>query len=136
MKIRRETDYAIRAIRALINSGGKPLLSKEVADRESIPQSYILTIMCKLKGAGIVTTVNKHGNVQGGYKLLVDPDKACIYDIVRLFEGDMKINACLRDEDDCPNKATCTVHVEMQRINDALIAEMKRKSITEILQSN
>jgi Rrf2 family protein len=132
MKIRRETDYAIRAIRALINAE-HPLISKEIADRESIPQSYILTIMCKLKSAGIVDTAKKRGDQKGGYILLADPHTATIYDVIHLFEGDIKINACLLEEDDCPNRATCTVHVEMQRINDALIGEMKRNTIADIL---
>ncbi|NLH92515.1 MAG: Rrf2 family transcriptional regulator [Atopobium sp.] len=133
MKIKRETDYAIRAIRALINARGIPLISKEIADREHIPQTYILSIMGKLKNNGIVDTVPRHGDVPGGYRLLADPDQANIYDVVHIFEGDLKINACLREQDECPNRETCTVHLEMERINEALIEEMKRKSITEIL---
>jgi Rrf2 family protein len=135
MKLRRETDYAIRAIRALINSD-HPLISKEIAAKESIPQSYILTIMCKLKSAGIVDTVKKKGDLKGGYVLLADPHIATLYDVVHIFEGEIRINACLLEEDDCPNRNTCKVHVEMKRINDALNDELKRKSIAEILEIN
>ena len=39
MKIRRETDYAIRAVRALVNANGNAMLSKEVAEAEDIPQN-------------------------------------------------------------------------------------------------
>jgi Rrf2 family protein len=133
MKIRRETDYAIRAIRALINAKGEALISKEIASRESIPQTYILTIMSKLKKAGIVTTVNRKGECRGGYVLVADPDKATMYDVIYVFEGDLKINACLRDQDDCPNRKTCKVHIEMQRINEAIIDELKKNTISEIL---
>jgi Rrf2 family protein len=134
MKIRRETDYAIRAVRALIRANGNALISKEIAAEEGIPQTYILTIMGKLKEAGIVDTINRKGSMRGGYILVADPYEATIYDIVHAFEGDLKINACLRDQDECPNRSTCKVHKEMQRINDALVNEMKRKSIMEILK--
>ena len=135
MKIRRETDYAIRAIRALVDSKGTALLSKEIAEIESIPQTYILTIMCKLKNAGIAKTVHKHGDKRGGYVLSADIHKLTLYDVVLAFEGEMKINTCLRNEDTCRNKATCSIRKEMQRINAALIDDMSKRSIAEILDA-
>ena len=133
MKIRRETDYAMRAVRALVNANGNAMLSKEVAEAEDIPQTYILTIMCKLKNAKMVKTVHRHGDRRGGYVLSGDIHKLTLYDIVFAFEREMMINTCLRDQDTCPDRDTCTIRQEMQRINDALIADMKTHTLAEIL---
>ena len=135
MKIRKETDYAIRAIRALVNADGEAMMSKEIADAEAIPQTYILSIMCKLKSVGIAKTVRRHKEKKGGYVLKADPYQLTLYDVVHIFEGDIKVNTCLREEDDCPNRATCTIHEEMVKINDALIASMKSRTIGDMLNA-
>ena len=133
MKIRRETDYAFRAVRALYQSEGQPLFSQEIAKAESIPPTYILVIMSKLVNAGFVKTLYQHGDSKGGYVLSADPAVMTLYDIYQLFEGDMKISECLRDECKCCHIRTCKVHLEMIRLNNVLIDEMKRKSIKDIL---
>ena len=133
MKIRKETDYAIRAIRALARADGIALMSREIGEKEAIPQTYILSIMCKLKAAGIASTIHKNIKRKGGYILAADLDRVTLYDVVYLFEGDIKINTCLREEDDCPNRSTCTIHNEMLKINDELIQSMKRRSLNDIL---
>lgn len=134
MKIRQETDYAIRAIHALIKAKGKPLLSKEIAAAESVPPNYILTIMCKLKAAGFVAVTVKTKEQKGGYTLIVDPNKISLFDIITAFEGEIQINTCLRDEKNCPNQKNCLVRDEMRRVNDILNSELKRKSLAEILK--
>ena len=133
MKIRKETDYAIRAIRALAQADGSAMMSREIGEKESIPQTYILSIMCKLKNAGIASTIHKNGRRKGGYILSSDLSTVTLYDVVYLFEGDILINTCLREQDDCPNRSTCTIHKEMLKINDDLIQSMKRRSLLDIL---
>lgn len=133
MKIRKETDYAIRAIRALAEADGIAMMSREIGEKESIPQTYILSIMCKLKSAGIASTIHKLGKRKGGYILSADLSQITLYDVVYLFEGEIKINTCLRELDDCPNRSTCTIHNEMLKINDELIQSMQRRSMQSIL---
>ena len=135
MKIRRETDYAIRAIRSLHQAKGYPLFSQEIAKRESIPSTYILVIMSKLKSAGYVETLYRKADSKGGYILSVDLRKITLYDVYQLFEGDMAICECLRDEKHCSQKKSCRIHNEICRLNKVLIKEMKRNSIEEILLS-
>ena len=135
MKIRRETDYAIRAIRTLYVSEGYPLFSQEIAKRESIPSTYILVIMAKLKSAGYVETLYRKAGSKGGYILSADLARVTLYDIYMLFEGDMTICECLREEEQCCHEETCRIRKEMCRLNKVLIKEMKRSSIEEILLS-
>ena len=134
MKIRKETDYAIRAIKALISADGNGLLSKEIAAQEEIPNNFILSIMCKLKRMGIAGTVRGNANRRSGYVLKTDPRKLTLYDIVHGFEGDVAINACLDGDDTCPKRETCSIYKEMLRVNNALIASMKERTILEIIK--
>ena len=85
MKFRQETDYAMRAIYALVEAGQKPLISKEIASNQNISANYILTIMCKLKSSGFVKMLSKTENRRGGYMLAKDPSTITYFDVVNAF---------------------------------------------------
>jgi Rrf2 family protein len=136
MKIRRETDYAIRAIHALANVHGEALLSKEIASKENIPQTYILTIMSVLKNAEIVTVVRRKGESKGGYVLRADLNDISLYDVVHAFEGEIAINTCLKNKDDCACRKKCKMRKEMNRINEELINQMKKNSIQKVFEDS
>ncbi len=132
MKFRQETDYAMRAIHALVEAGQKPLISKEIASNQNIPANYILTIMCKLKSSGFVKMVAKTENRRGGYMLAKDPYTITYFDVVNAFEGGIQINACLRDAKCCSMSSNCSMRKELIRINEVLISELKKQSIADI----
>lgn len=132
MKFRQETDYAMRALHALIEAGDKPLISKEIASHQGIPANYILTIMCKLKSNGFVKMVAKNKERRGGYMLAKDPSDITLYDVVTAFEGDLQINACLRDASSCPNVSHCGMRRELIRVNKVLISELKKQTFADI----
>lgn len=136
MRIRSETDYAIRAICVLIEAEGRPLISKEIASIGKIPSSYILTIMCRLKNTGFVEIVNKSSTSNRGYRLLKDPQSITFYDVFRALEGDLDINFCLVHEEELNSSAAEKIKDEMRRINRAVIHEMSSKSIAEIMGLN
>ena len=77
---------------------------------------------------------SERGN-QGGYYLNKSLDEMTMYDIVSITEEDLAIVHCMkepcgRDTDDLP----CKVHLEMERIQDVLINELKSKSVASILE--
>lgn len=133
MRIRKETDYAISAIKVLIEARGEALLSKEIAASASIPPKYVLSIMCKLKNTGIVDVIRSSAHTRNGYVMKADPYTLTLYDVVHVFEGNIVINACLKNDSKCPNRKTCLIHDEMVRVNDALIASMKQRTVGDVV---
>lgn len=136
LRILKETDYAIRIIRAMYNSGGAVVVSSDIAEKESIPVNIILRIMKKLREAGIVESIRGRGSTGGGFKLKADLENTTLYDIVEIIEGGVYINCCLEEKKaDCPNISSCKMHIEFDRINEAFKAELKRNNIKAILES-
>ena len=134
MKLRKLTDYAIRCIRAVAVSNTDTVISGKIAEMECIPKAYVLTVLAYLRDAGIMeSSQNRHFDKGGGYRLIKDPNDITLYDVIKITEGEIKINSCLYDDDCCVNKTTCKVHKEFDRINDILIKELSKKSLSQIL---
>ena len=77
---------------------------------------------------------SERGN-QGGYYLDRSLDELTLYDVVSVTEGDLAILHCMKE--DCernPSDMPCKVHMEIERIQDILVQEMKKKTIADIME--
>ena len=129
MLITRRSDYAMRVFRVL--KDGKIHNVREICEKEDIPKAFAYKILRELELADLVKS--ERGN-RGGYLLNGDLDKITLYDVVSITEGDLAILHCMKDE--CtrnPEGMPCKVHNEIERIQNILIDEMKKKSISEIM---
>ena len=98
--------YALRVLIDLAEHGDEDRIPlKDVAERQSISQKYIESIMTLLSKNGFVDGVHGKG---GGYKLNRAPEDYRVGDILRLTEGTLAPVACLETGAElCPKKATC-----------------------------
>lgn len=129
MLITRRSDYAMRVFRVL--KDGKIHNVREICEKEDIPKAFAYKILRELELADLVKS--ERGN-RGGYLLNGDLEKITLYDVVSITEGDLAILHCMKDE--CnrnPEGMPCKVHNEIERIQNILIDEMKKKSISEIM---
>ena len=129
MLITRRRDYAMRVFRVL--KDGKIHNVREICEKEDIPKAFAYKILRELELADLVKS--ERGN-RGGYLLNGDLEKITLYDVVSITEGDLAILHCMKDE--CnrnPEGMPCKVHNEIERIQNILIDEMKKKSIAEIM---
>lgn len=129
MLITRRSDYAMRVFRVL--KDGKIHNVREICEKEDIPKAFAYKILRELELADLVKS--ERGN-RGGYLLNGDLEKITLYDVVSITEGDLAILHCMKDE--CnrnPEGMPCKVHNEIERIQNILIDEIKKKSIAEIM---
>ena len=134
MLLTRECDYGIRIIRAL--SDGEKKTADEICEKENIPSQFAYKILKKLERAGFL--LSSRGR-EGGYWLIMPLDSFSIYDIVTTIDGNLAINACLKEGSDCPFRdggKPCAVHVELDRIQSVLMNELKGKSILEVVSES
>ena len=130
MIITRRSDYAIRICRAL--KDGKIHNVREICEVEDIPKAFAYKIIREMEMNGLVKS--ERGN-QGGYYLCKDLNDLTMYDIVSVTEEDLAIVHCMkepcgRDTDDIP----CKVHLEMERIQEILLNELRSKSVASIIE--
>ena len=118
MLITRRSDYAMRICRVLHD--GKVHNVREICQAEEIPKAFAYKILRELEMAGLVKS--ERGN-QGGYYLNRPLSELTLYDVVNITEDDLAILHCM----------PCKVHQEIERIQNILIDELKKKTIEEIL---
>lgn len=87
--------YSIRILLDLAeHNTGAYIPIKDVAARQDISLKYIERIMPPLKAAGFIES--SHG-IGGGYRLVRDPGRYTLWDILSVAEGDLAPVACLQE---------------------------------------
>ena len=131
MFITRESDYAMRVVRALI--GETRLSVSDICEREAITAPFAYKILKKLQNAGIV---KGYRGVHGGYALKKDPAELTLYDIYTAIDSDMSIIECLNGRCECTRNGQdgipCYAHDELMDIQNELWAMLRRKSMEDL----
>ena len=131
MFITRESDYAMRVVRALI--GETRLSVSDICEREAITAPFAYKILKKLQNAGIV---KGYRGVHGGYALKKDPAELTLYDIYTAIDSDMSIIECLNGRCECTRNGLdgipCYAHDELKDIQNELWAMLRRKSMEDL----
>ena len=78
MLFTKESDYAIRVIRALQDGGKKTI--KELCELEQIPSAFGYKILQKMNKSGLIEI---RRGPKGGYQLAKDIGEFTLYDVVR-----------------------------------------------------
>lgn len=131
MFITRESDYAMRVVRALM--GETRLSVSEICEREAITAPFAYKILKKLQNAGIV---EGYRGVHGGYALKKDPSELSLYNIYSAIDSDMSIIECLNGKCECARNGQdgvpCSAHNELKDIQNQLWAMLRRKSMKDL----
>ncbi|HAP32382.1 MAG TPA: Rrf2 family transcriptional regulator [Firmicutes bacterium] len=131
MQITRQSEYAIRTIIELANAAkGELLTTKTISQHQEIPEVFLKKTIQLLTNAGLITTQR---GTQGGVRLAVPATGITIADIITAVEGKLAINVCLSAAYECPNKPVCRVREILGRAQAAMLAELSRESIADLV---
>ncbi|MEW5705334.1 MAG: Rrf2 family transcriptional regulator [Actinomycetota bacterium] len=134
MNISRKAEYAIRAMVDLaINYEQQPILSKDIAKRQDIPQKFLVQIIPSLKSSGLVSTVRGAG---GGIYLGKRPDEINIRQIIEAIEGPIALNHCLIGATGCHRKPTCPIHRTWQSAQDKMLSVLESTTLSRVTDLN
>ena len=107
LQLTKRTDYAIRACLHLATEDRCPISGRLIAERMSIPDSFLPQVMADLGRAGIVAATNgKHG----GYCLSRDPATLSLLEVVEAVEGTDRRRTCALREASCDGDPGCALH--------------------------
>ena len=93
MLFTKESDYAIRVIRALQDGGKKTI--KELCELEQIPSAFGYKILQKMNKSGLIEI---RRGPKGGYQLAKDIGEFTLYDVVTGIEPDWNVFITLVSE--------------------------------------
>ena len=131
MLITRETDYALRILRAL--QDGELHAVGEIARTELLPQAFAYKILKKLEQAGLLEI--RRGTA-GGCRLTADLSRISLYDLMTAMGERSDLSACMEPDYQCPWRSShggCGVHCKLLEIQRKLDAELRSHSLREIL---
>jgi Rrf2 family protein len=125
------TDYAIRSLLCLAMRR-QSVSGRELSEEMQIPHSYLLTVMGKLKKAGIVASTRGNG---GGYTLTSAPEDVTLWDVVVTMEGPPQVGHCLEEgyECVCLDTKTCPIRHVHQRIRDSVESILRDVTLAQLM---
>jgi Rrf2 family protein len=124
LSIKRETDYAIRAIYYLALKKDVVTMVDEIAREMQISKSFLAKIVQKLNRAGLVKSFV---GMKGGCSLAKEPEGISFHDVIVAIEGPMAMNTCTVKKEECSLSKDCVVHPVWVTV---------RRDVESILKSN
>lgn len=131
MVITKETDYALRILRALLD--GEQHTVGQVARSEFLPQAFAYKILKKLEKAGLIRL--SRGSA-GGCRLAADLSRVSLYDLMAALGERSDLSACMEDGFRCPWRqchGDCKAHNRLLDIQRVLDDELRSHSLRAIL---
>ena len=131
MVITRETDYALRILRALLD--GEVHAVGEISRTAFLPQAFAYKILKKLEKAGLLEI--RRGTA-GGCRLTADLSRTNLYDLMTAIGERRSLSACMEPDYQCEWRSGhggCAVHRRLLEIQRKLDAELQAHSLREIL---
>jgi Rrf2 family protein len=135
-------EYGIHCLLWLVDSGDKPLSSRNLAELQGISPSFVAKIFPKLEKAGIVTACE---GVRGGYRLARRPEEISFLQIVDAIEGEKPLFDCQEIRSRCavfgesaPDWATrgfCSIHQIMLKAEKAMRTELAANTLADVSAS-
>lgn len=131
MFITRETDYALRILRALSDGNRRNLA--QVCEQQMVPSSFAYKIIRKLERAGYLKVARGTG---GGCTLTADLRTLTLFDLLDAMGEDFRVNACIDPAFDCPWRnryGACPTNRGLCKIQRTINAELQRHTIYQLL---
>lgn len=129
--ITRNTDYAIRALAFIAKNSDRVVSTSEMVAGLRIPRPFLRKILQALHKKRLLNAYKGQG---GGFSLAVKPSKICLIDLIRIFQGPLKLNECMLKRSICPNIKTCKLKKKIDNIEKYVIAQLKPVSIASLLK--
>jgi Rrf2 family cysteine metabolism transcriptional repressor len=106
---------------------------KEVAETESLSESYLEQLVSELRKAGLIRSVR---GAQGGYYLAKEPSIITAGDIIRVLEGPIGPVQCVVDLpgiDICDCAESCVERLLWQRLRDSMAQVLDSITLADLM---
>ena len=85
MRVSSRADYGVRALFDLAERhGAGPVQSRDIANRQGIPEAYLHQVLGALGRAGLIRSTR---GPQGGHELLREPKDVSLWEILQVLDG-------------------------------------------------
>ncbi len=131
LQISRQTEYGVLALLDLASfPPGSRLQTSDIAQRQAIPESYLIKIVNRLAQVELLQT---YRGSEGGVALARPAEKISVLEIIQALEGKVNLNICSREPAHCKNSdqcPACPMWVGLQNVFDQYLESLKLSDIT------
>ena len=129
-----QSKYAIRGVLylAMHASKEKKLGTTAVSEETNVPAPFLAKIFQKLSRERLIISTKGPG---GGFYLSEKELQNSLLDIIECIDGLEAFNTCFIGLPNCSDKNPCSIHHVAAHWRDALIAELKLKTIGETAEN-
>lgn len=135
MLINRETDYALRILRAL--SSGTRCSIETICSQEAAPKQFAYRIIKKLEKIHWITITR---GVDGGCQLSANLETVNLFQLMEGMGSGLAVNACLQPGYECSRRAVCNepchIQLSLMEIQRVLEDELKSHSIYALISGS
>jgi Rrf2 family transcriptional regulator, nitric oxide-sensitive transcriptional repressor len=128
--IKRDTDYAIRALSCIVASKGEMVTVSGLATKLGMPGPYLRKILQRLSKEGLLRSIRGKG---GGFVLAGNPGKITVFELMEIFQGDFQLSEHVFRGKVCPEIEVCQLKMKLNKLEKCLIKELKDISIKSIM---
>jgi Rrf2 family transcriptional regulator, cysteine metabolism repressor len=131
MRISTKGRYAVRALLEMADSiSDKPLLLSYVANKQEIPERYLIQIFSSLRKAGIV---NSFRGAKGGFQLAKRTEDLTLADVLEAAEGPIEIIDCLqKNYENCQRLDYCLTKSIWEKVNTEVRSVFQRITLADM----
>lgn len=125
MRLNQATDYAFRMVLYLASlPEGTKITGAALAEKQNIPERFLLKIMRSLTAAGIMKS---YRGIEGGFALQRAPRDITLFDIIEAVEGQTELQRCLHDMGTCTRGCSgmCSIYAAFADIQRDLAKKLK-----------
>jgi Rrf2 family nitric oxide-sensitive transcriptional repressor len=134
MKLKQNTDYALRILMYVARKKGTQVSSREISDFYAISYSHTVKIVNKLGKLNYLDL--KQGRYGGGITLAVDPADIKIGTVVKQFESNFEVVECFNlDMNSCSLVGGCKLKFIFEEALEGFFGALSEKSLADITPS-
>lgn len=129
--ITRDTDYGIRALCYAATNKRKITSVEELVKNLKMPRAFIRKILQILTKEKMLKSYKGQG---GGFTLAVLPNKLYLYDLIKIFQGPVRLNECNFKKKVCPNVKICKLKKKIDKLQEYVVGELKRITLASLIE--
>ena len=128
--ITRNTDYAVRALCCIAEQKQEVISADHLVKSLEMPRPFLRKILQILNKEGLLNSSKGKG---GGFALAVSPEKITLTDVMKIFQGPLKLNECTFKKKVCPNVKDCLLKKKIDEIEKEVILRLKAITLESLL---
>jgi Rrf2 family protein len=132
MKLSTKGRYGVRLMLDLAaHYGERPVLLREISQREDISEKYLWHLINPLKSVGLIHATR---GAHGGYELAKAPSEISVKDILEVVEGPLCLVDCVEKPATCKRSSFCIAHDLWGEASKVLSDSLKKTTLASLVE--